>query len=912
MCCFKMASNLRPCSYNQYDKSCLEKAISELEKGTIPSVRRAALLYGIPRSTLHDHFKEKVAPNAKPGPAPYLSIEEEEELSNFLVKCSRIGYPKTRQQVLGIVQEIVGKRRPDVCVTNGWWERFSNRHPNICLKTSIPLSYVRAMAEDEGSLKGYFDLLETTLHENDIFDHPSHIYNCDETGMPLNPKPLKVVSERGAKNPSNICGSTKNQVSVLACSSATGHTLPPYIILARKTLNQEITFNEVPGSRYGLSTRGWMDMRLFSEWFTVHFLPYAPSARPLLLLMDGHKSHFCPEMIKMAAKEGIVLFALPPHTTHLCQPLDKGPFAPLKIEWRKVVHKFISANKGREVTVYDFNTVFSEAWYNAMTASNVISGFRCTGIYPFNRNAVKARSEKFRRFDQDALSKGSKINYVPLFSPDRARHTDSNLDTEDENDSSSSASSPPFGNSRCNTLSPIQHKTLKDFLVTPKAPNRGKGPVPKGRVLTSRQNLLLLEEQKKKKQEEAQLKEDRKNLREEKLRLKKLKVSAATRKASKSARSRIATKTSVTTVDDFSPEEEARYERRREEGYDIPDPRYERWLEMTVDPNNLETRKGHCNDSNSSGDNEPFQTKAVYGAASKGSRSEENSLSTSPVIPKPTQTGGRGRVTSKGSRPEENGLSTSPVVPKPTQTGGRGRAASKGSLPEENGLSTSPVVPKPTQTGGRGRAASKGSLPEENGLSTSPVVPKPTQTGGRGRVTSKGSRPEENGLSTFPVVPKPTQTGRRDRAASKGSRSKENSLSTSPVIPKPTQTGGRGRAASKGSRSGENGLSTSPVVPKPTQTGRRDRAASKGSRPEEYGLSTSPVVPKPTQARGRGRGSNEAILVMCCTDGTCNHPRASNWVSCDSCDEWFHCVCAGVRINDAPNTEFICHCCHGI
>ncbi len=30
-------------------------------------------------------------------------------------------------------------------------------------------------------------------------------------------------------------------------------------------------------------------------------------------------------------------------------------------------------------------------------------------------------------------------------------------------------------------------------------------------------------------------------------------------------------------------------------------------------------------------------------AASKGSRSEENSLSTSPVVPKPTQTRGRGR-----------------------------------------------------------------------------------------------------------------------------------------------------------------------------------------------------------------------------------------------------------------------------
>ena len=101
-------------------------------------MRRAALAYGIPRSTLHDHYKGKIGPDARPGPEPYLSIEEEEELTNFLIKCSRIGYPKTRQQVLGIVQEVVSKRRPDVSVTNGWWERFSKRHPNVCLKTSVP------------------------------------------------------------------------------------------------------------------------------------------------------------------------------------------------------------------------------------------------------------------------------------------------------------------------------------------------------------------------------------------------------------------------------------------------------------------------------------------------------------------------------------------------------------------------------------------------------------------------------------------------------------------------------------------------------------------------------------------------------------------------------------------------------
>ncbi len=188
----------RPAKYGQWNLTSLEKALSELEKGTI-SVRRAALLYGIPRSTLHDHFSGKTALYAKPGPEPYLSLKEEEELSHFLIKRARIGYPKTRQQVLGIVQEIVGQRRPDVAVSGGWWERFSNRHPQVCLKTSIPRSYVRAMAEDEESLDGYYRLLEDTLLENEIFDRPSHIFNCDETGMPLNPKPLKVVSERGKK-----------------------------------------------------------------------------------------------------------------------------------------------------------------------------------------------------------------------------------------------------------------------------------------------------------------------------------------------------------------------------------------------------------------------------------------------------------------------------------------------------------------------------------------------------------------------------------------------------------------------------------------------------------------------------------------------------------------------------------------
>lgn len=97
-------------------------------------------------------------------------------------------------------------------------------------------------------------------------------------------------------------------------------------------------------------------MKLFSAWFIDHFLAYAPSCRPLLLLLDGHASHFCPEMIKVAAAEKVILFTLPPNATHLAQPLDKSCFSPLKSQ---VVHEFTAKNH-RAVTRYNFSSLLQK------------------------------------------------------------------------------------------------------------------------------------------------------------------------------------------------------------------------------------------------------------------------------------------------------------------------------------------------------------------------------------------------------------------------------------------------------------------------------------------------------------------------------------------------------------------------
>ena len=47
-------------------------------------------------------------------------------------------------------------------------------------------------------------MLEDTLKENGIFNNPMRIYSCDETGMPLNPKGVKMVAKTGSKNVSKL------------------------------------------------------------------------------------------------------------------------------------------------------------------------------------------------------------------------------------------------------------------------------------------------------------------------------------------------------------------------------------------------------------------------------------------------------------------------------------------------------------------------------------------------------------------------------------------------------------------------------------------------------------------------------------------------------------------------------------
>jgi hypothetical protein len=109
-----------------------------------------------------------------------------------------------------------------------------------------------------------------------------------------------------------------------------------------------------------------MDQDLFDLWFTHHFLRYASGERPLLLILDGHSSHYCPDTIKRAF-EDVIVFTLPPNTTHLTQPLDKGVFGPMKAAWRDMSF-LLGKNPGRKMTKCDFSRLSSYVLVNVAIA----------------------------------------------------------------------------------------------------------------------------------------------------------------------------------------------------------------------------------------------------------------------------------------------------------------------------------------------------------------------------------------------------------------------------------------------------------------------------------------------------------------------------------------------------------------
>ena len=81
---------------------------------------------------------------------------------------------------------------------------------------------------------------------------------------------------------------------------------------------------------------------------------------------------------------------MPPHSSHLLQPLDVGCFGPLKKAYGRQIELKMKAGTSH-ITKEDFFSAFSIAFRDVMTEKNIQGGFRGAGLVPHSPEAVLSK-----------------------------------------------------------------------------------------------------------------------------------------------------------------------------------------------------------------------------------------------------------------------------------------------------------------------------------------------------------------------------------------------------------------------------------------------------------------------------------------------------------------------------------------
>jgi hypothetical protein len=356
------------------------------------NVKKASLQFDIPRATLTRHLKQQVSGDCKLGRyKPVFNSDMEKELSNHIIDMQERFYGLMPNDVRKLAFEFAEKLHiPHTFDSNAkmagedWMGCFLKRHPELAIRKPEPTSIGRAVGFNKPQVDIFYENLRTLIEKNNPTAHK--IWNVDESGLTTVHTPRKIIAKKGAKQVGKMTSGEKGKtVTTVCCMNAGGTYIPPILIFPRKNMAQSL-MNGAPIGALGFpSPNGWIDADIFVQWlkhFICHVRPSIIDRH--LIILDGHCSHKSIEVIDLARSNGIDILVLPPHTTHRLQPLDTVFYKPLSDNYNTAADRWMLTNAGRRISFYEVASLFRDAYEKTATIAKATSGFRCTGIWPFN------------------------------------------------------------------------------------------------------------------------------------------------------------------------------------------------------------------------------------------------------------------------------------------------------------------------------------------------------------------------------------------------------------------------------------------------------------------------------------------------------------------------------------------------
>jgi len=166
------------------DEGRLQLAVNALKKGQITSVREAARLFNVPRSTLQARYKGRLQRSYKRAHNTKLSETEESTLRDWIISMDKRGCPVRPSMVELMANCLLAKRDSiDLPPTVGknWVCNFLKRQQDLKTRYIRKYNYERALCEDPTIISGFFHNIERAFIEYGIAE--DDIWNFDETGF---------------------------------------------------------------------------------------------------------------------------------------------------------------------------------------------------------------------------------------------------------------------------------------------------------------------------------------------------------------------------------------------------------------------------------------------------------------------------------------------------------------------------------------------------------------------------------------------------------------------------------------------------------------------------------------------------------------------------------------------------------
>ncbi|CAG5003196.1 unnamed protein product [Parnassius apollo] len=373
--------------YKKYSKELIEQALREYSEGR-NSLSNVAEKIQINKSVLYRHSIKNVKNTV-------LSKETELQFIKYINVCAEWGYPmelydlrvlvKNYLDRLGVTEKRFKNNLPGPDFTRSFLKRHSDK---ITQRVSQNIKRNRAAVSPD-TIKEYFQQLQISISDVPI----ENIVNYDETNLADDPGRKKIITKRGTKYSERVMNSSKASISIMMACTAAGEILPPYVVYNAQNLFDTWIKSGPKGARYNRSQSGWFDSNIFEDWVNsmiIPFFEYKPGKK--CLIGDNLSSHLSIDLIRKCYEKDIHFIFLPANSTHITQPLDVAFFRPMKIAWREIIlqWKKIDGRNQSSIPKGCFPKLLSKLMEKLKEngSANVISGFRKTGINPFDSSAV--------------------------------------------------------------------------------------------------------------------------------------------------------------------------------------------------------------------------------------------------------------------------------------------------------------------------------------------------------------------------------------------------------------------------------------------------------------------------------------------------------------------------------------------